>query len=472
MMSRNVVLLLMLIGSWVLSGCQMADPSPTPTPTRTPIVPTDTPTLTPTVTPTPTPTATPTPTPTVPPGLELPATPEAATDWPVLPADLYFLREGRLWQWLAEGTSLASLPMVDAAPDEQIIAYRVTRDGQYILYVTSGGQLYRFDHAAWQHTLIPTSGHLLHKGLPAFALTPDEKTLIYLAWDVMPANHNIVGDADTFGTLLALDLDNPRALQIPLGVCEGSPERACGTMTVSPDGRQLAWLDRHGLWITSLVTPTLIPTPTLAYPPEEQWGWLQWSPDSRWLAYDVRTAVSETVAILPLTSPTPIVASALPTDLSAATTFAWDASGLWVAQDRTEGGCLYHLRPSAGEVTISTQLCQINGWPLHPREPHPLPDGQLAFLHSGCGETCPGPGAGVYVWDGSQAPHPLALLTGPGGYTLWTKNGRAFLYQDASGEAVRLAQRDEGHLWDVRSPLAQAHDFQWGAEIPLSPGTP
>ncbi|MFN2285190.1 MAG: hypothetical protein ACK2UQ_12270, partial [Anaerolineae bacterium] len=105
---RLIYLVLILLGIIAaLSACEMpGTPMPTPTPTRTPILPTATPTLTPTPTPTATPTVTPTPTPTLPPGLLLPVQAVEPQGWPALPTELYFLRGGRIWVWLAEGGAL------------------------------------------------------------------------------------------------------------------------------------------------------------------------------------------------------------------------------------------------------------------------------------------------------------------------------------------------------------------------------
>ena len=432
--------------SLIISGCQLGTPEPTPTPTRTPILPTATPTLTPTPTPTATPTPTPEPTPTLPPGLILPPEPSApqTDEWPALPADLYFLREGQLWQWLAEGGVAEAIPpptetltetdgLTETTETETtssnptVVTYALTSDGRYLVYATASGEAHLVDRAQWESIPLPTSGRLVKdEANTHITITPDGRWMIYLAWDVRPeASQGIAQETEQpFGTVLALDLQTPKALQHILGLCEGDAQQPCGDLRLSPQGTHVAFSDRHGVWISSLAqdeTANEAATARLAMPAAAleneklRWELGEFSPDQAWLSLEIHSPTTQTLALLPiaelLANPPdeeddeddeagsePYLLSDLTVDAESHLSADWGAQGMWATVDTPEQGCLYQVLPDAamGTVVVSEGICHASGWPLHPAAPQALPDGSVAFLHHGCGEECAGPAAGLY----------------------------------------------------------------------------
>ena len=472
----GAVLLLLAL---VITACQIEEPTATPTPTRTPVLPTATPTPTPTSTPTPTPTVTPTPTPTLPPDLLLPPQAVEPDGWPPLPTDLYFLRNGRLWSWLAEGGGVEAIPIVAEADDDEVLSYRVTRDKRYIVYITSAGKLYTFDRAQWQHTFIPTAGYLIDAGRAYFDVTPDAHYLVYMAWGIQPtAGGRAPGlSARTaqdetpsmpFGTILAVDLTDPRQRQIELGFCKSADTQPCTGMLLSPTGTHVAFADGEGLWVSQFDRPEaqlLLPVVDGA-----NWHPQQWSPDSQWLVLEAHPPEGPRLALLNITTGE---ISSLP-DFACAPDcridLSWGAQNVWLSKDTANEGCLYQVQPETVSTPITTtfQTCQIDAWALHPTSPLALPDGGVAFAHHGCGADCPGPAPGIYALTSYTTTRPIALLDEAVGSALWTEDGSAFLYFDAEGHPTHIGVTNGLGFWDVRQALEGAYTFRWGA-LPSPP---
>ncbi len=468
---KRVAWLGLLLLAWIAAGCRPTKPLPTPTPTRTPVLPTPTPTSTPTATPTLTPSPTPTPTPTLPPGLLLPPTPRAPERWPALPANLYFLRGGRVWQWLAEGGTATVLPVSPEVGKEAIIRYRVTPDGRYVAYLTEGGDLFLLDQARWRQTRIPTSGQLLGGDGPRFALTAGGRYLIYMAWGVRPTEGRgydglaaPLSATSPFGTLLALLTHAPRQRQVMLGVCEGSAERPCEDFLLSPDGSQVAFADARGIWRASIVTGTQA-VRILAYPRGDRntvWHLRAWSPDGRWLLVEVHEGRALFLSLLRVETgemsrmPNTLCTEACRVEVH------WGERGLWISRLLRDEGCLYRLLPDEAGAEPVLRRCWADVWPLRPFAPHTLPDGWVAFAHQGCGEDCPGPAAGCYFLAPDEQLHAMALLPEATGQVLWAGDASAFLYLDAEGRAAYLGTVVPPALWDVRRRLSGAADFVWG----------
>ncbi len=474
---RPTILILIALLALGLTACDFGEPLPTPTPTRTPILPTATPT------PSPTPTATPTPTPTLPPGLLLPPTPTTPEELPSLPADLYFVREGMLWLWLAEGGTLQQITPAESAKSTEILDYRSTANGTALFYVTAAGELYLFDRVKWEHTFIPTAGRLIGAQGLHFEVTPSGEKLLYLAWDVRPtAGSRSPGPSaaawitDAFGTLLAIDVQDVRQVQQVLGLCEGNAERPCSAFRLNPAGTTIAYLDAGGIWFSQL-TEAQDPAPQLfaSYPEESDvvWELLEWSPDSRWLL--VKKRAGEKSQRLLLDSEQGILHEVPHTtceDPNCRVEAAWGGAhqGLWIAQDLPARGCLYHVQPGLpGEpLNVTFEICEMHGWPLHPISLQPLPDGWVAFTHRGCGPGCSGPAPGLYYLHESQF-RPVALLHEAEGTTRWTTDGAAFLYLDATGRPIRLGRVDGGGFWNVTEILAGGTHLRWNQLTLVTP---
>ncbi len=515
---RRVALVLWLSLIWIISGCQMGTPEPTPTPTRTPILPTATPTLTPTPTPTATPTPTPEPTPTLPPGLILPPEPSApqTDEWPALPADLYFLREGQLWQWLAEGGVAEAIPpstdtLTDTASltettetegtssNPTVVAYALTADGRYLVYATASGEAHLVDRAQWESIPLPTSGRLVKDATAAptrVVITPDGRWMIYLAWDVRPqASQGLEQEAKhPFGTVLALDLQRPEALQHILGLCESDAQQPCGDLRLSPQGTHVAFSDHHGVWIgeltqgeaTNETPPARLAMPAAALGDEAlRWKLGDFSPDQAWLSLEIHSPTTQTLALLPiaelLANPpdqddddnkddeggsVPYLLSELTVGAEERLSADWGAQAMWAAVDTPEIGCLYQIWPDAATAAaiVSEGICHASGWPLHPDAPQALPDGGVAFLHHGCGAECPGPAAGLYFLGPEAQFRPIALLNDDdlSGAIRWTDDGSAFVIQDANDVPTHIGVTSNGRFWDVAARLEGATSLRWG----------
>ena len=463
-----------LTAGWLLillvllaTACQVEEPQPTPTPTRTPILPTATPTLTPTPTPTPTPTVTPTPTPTLPPDLLLPPQAAQPEGWPPLPTDLYFLRDGRLWSWLAEGGALEAIPIAEDVADEDVLAYRVTPDKRTIAYVTASGKLYVFDRAQWQHAAIPTAGWLSDAGRIYIDITPDARYLVYMAWGMQstaPATPE-EAPAQPFGTVLAVDLADPRQPQIELGFCKTVADRPCTGLQLSPDGANIAYADGEGIWISQFIRPEA--QLLLPYSEGAVWQPYAWSPDAQWLVLEAWNNEGNEMAMLNnVTGQFNPLADIVTCGAGCQTNLSWETpGGVWLSTETDQEGCLTRVQPAtvSTPITATYRTCQIGPWALHPTAPLALPDGSVAFAHHGCGEDCPGPAPGIYILGLDDVTHPIALLAQTQGNVLWTADGSAFLTLDPAGQPASLGVTGSAGFWDVRQILAGAHTFHWGA---------
>ncbi len=401
--------------------------------------------------------------PTLPPDLILPPRPSLLQDWPALPADLFFLREGKVWLWLAEGGSLESLPV--AVEGEQVLSYRVTKDQRFILYVTDAGKLYAFDRAQWQHTFIPTAGRLIDARGIYFDVSPDIRSLVYLAWDVRPTAETIT-ESLGFGTVLAIELSTLRKPQRMVGFCSATEQAACGGVYLAPNGNLVAYEDGAGLWLSALDNPT--PRLASSSTETESWRFKDWSPDSRWLILERQNEQGTLIGLLNGVTGSIFPITAIPCGEDCRLELSWGTQNLWISTDTSQQGCLYQIQPPVGNMplTITYQTCALGPWALHPVSPLACPSGGVAFVHHGCGDDCPGPAPGLYLLESAENVRPIALLDDKEGYTLWTADGAAFLYLNTGGQALRLGLTDGSGFWDVSRPLAGAHAFYWSALLP------
>ncbi|MGC9520565.1 MAG: hypothetical protein ACP5HG_01625 [Anaerolineae bacterium] len=462
---------------WILLGCQPTEPVPTPTATRTPVLPTATATPLPTSTPTATPTPTPTPTPTLPPGLVLPPTPAVANACPILPDDLFYLREGELWVCLAEGGAEERIPLAGEAEGREILAYRVTLDGRHVVYLTDEGELYALDRGTWQHTLLPTAGRLLDESGIYFEIGSDSRTLFYLAWGVRPTREP---PFDGLGaTLLALDLQDPRAPQEHLGYCHSEGDRRCGGLLPSPDASRVAFADSRGVWLVDRGAPE-DETPVLLGRSERVVPKLRtWSPDGAWLLLDVGETDRQALTLLSVEArdellPTsPLCAEPCAVGCSWVTVTAASAASageLWLAWDAPERGCIERVTMPQGQRALALQavdpLCELQGFPLHPRSPEATwRDASEGILVAFLQQAVPGLGEGVYGLTSAGGLAAIALLPETPGTALWAPDGSAFLHLRNTGEAAQIGVLPQQMLWDVTALLRGAGSFAWGRQM-------
>lgn len=454
--AASVILVLSLL---LIAGCETPQPIPVATPTRTPVIPTPTPTLTPTMTPTSTPTRTPTPTPTLPPNLVLPPSPEKASDWLSLPADLYFVRNGHINIWLAEGTHI-EIPLLAEDSNESVHSYRVTPDGRFIAYITTSGKLYRLDRATWEHTFLPTSGYLIEQNETYFMLTVDGNHIYYIAWGTQPSTASSPQSATPSGTILSINAQQPRALQKVIGYCQGVGDTPCLDFALSPDERQIAFLDGHGSWLTNIESAN--PRFLAPYGDDVVVTDLSWSPNGRWLLLSGDTSQAflfDTTIVEPI--PQTVQLCDKPCEIEQ----SWAANTLWFIIKEAAQACLVEVNPDTivnDQSDIMSRICQMDGWGLQPTELHALQDNRILFLHRGCESPCEGPAAGLYIRNEDNTIYPVALTKDVDGTTYWTSDGSAFLYAGTTDLTRRIGLLQESTYWDVTTILRDSTGFVWG----------
>jgi len=285
---------------------------------------------TPTYTPVSLPTFIP-PTPTLPPiPLPVPTFPTEAIPvtrpLPALPADLYFIREGSLWRWSQTG---GALDLIVAAPEQKsgnhrklssptrgfpsfgVTEYRVTPDGQHLVYVffdslESPASLVYHDLTQPTAITLPISTRVEPTGFN-FDITADGRYVVYFAPGRLPTTGGKApgltqtiaapkSDEMGQGMFMSLDVQNFN-LEVELGYCAIRSDEAnflkieCSGFALSPDGKTLAFSDGRGVWLADTAKG---PARLLAeHPYIRKGGWCgiwnveNWSPNGRWLMIGV-----------------------------------------------------------------------------------------------------------------------------------------------------------------------------------------
>ncbi|MGB9722946.1 MAG: TolB family protein [Chloroflexia bacterium] len=480
----------------------------------------------------PTPTATPTPTPTPRRAAEIIFPTEATqpSGWPALPLDLYFLRTGRLWRWPAAGGTLEKV-RAPGAPISEQVEYRLSPDERYLAYLTSGSYLYVVDRqtgeqafpkpgatapTVYKYAFSPDGGRLLYVNSSPelylvelssgdsravsvldspeqFALTPDGRYLVYLS--VPPGALSACGAGWTwfpdlpsrrtacYGTLFAIDLQNSYA-PYDLGFCgpaEGQEARVgCLGFLVSPDGRELAFADERGVWLSQIPNgnPRMIaPQPSTQGVDEGNNLYipLAWLPDGQRMLAEALCYQKRTLVALEGGRP----AQAFPNTACLAdchVEWTWGEEGLWISP--IPGRLYQALVSPEGAWQILESTVDTGRRRLWPTQLKVLSGGRLAFAQQRCavaeGGADPWPAPGLFVLEpgGSVrrvAPLPLFPCAETGtveqllypGTVVWSEDGSAFLYLDREGRPMLLGRTDGSALWDVRTLLAGAGDFRW-----------
>ncbi|TFG73462.1 MAG: hypothetical protein E4H27_00730 [Anaerolineales bacterium] len=448
----------MVLALLLVTGCGTPLPIPAATATRTPVVPTPTPTLTPTMTPTSTPTRTPTPTPTLPLNLVLQPVPEAVSTWFPLPADLFFLHNGRINIWLAEGAHI-EVPLLAEDNKESVHSYVVTPDGRFITYITTSGKLYRLDRATWEHTLLPTSGYLVKQNAPYFMMTDDGNHIYYTAWGTQPSTASSPQSSAASGTILGINALQPRALQNVIGYGEGIGDIPCLDFKLSPDERHIAYLDGHGGWLSTIDGNAPL---FLAPHGDTLLTDILWSNDGRGLLLSGDTAQALWIDISanePLTQV--IQLCNMPCVI---TEKRWSANNLWLIVTDAQS-CLVEVDVETianNQPDLLNRICQMDGWDLKPTSLYTLLDNRIIFMHGGCGAQCAGPTAGLYMFNQDKTIYPLALTEAGDSTTYWTPDGSTFLNVSRTNPTRTVGLLNTPAYWDVTVLLRDSTSFVWG----------
>jgi hypothetical protein len=417
------------------------------------------PTATPTVTPTPgMPTATPAPSVV----MVFPVQAVEPTSRPALPADLYFLRGGRLWRWPAAGGDLALVRAPNASVSDEVQEYRfspggdsiayLTRaarlyvldrrsgarrfpsgpglsdpvhkyefsaDGAYLLYVTPADVLHVVELATGNDRVVPTIGH------PAqVALAAEDRYLVYLSagevpagpglGSALPAEATLAGEPVAYGTLFAVDL---QAAEQPyeLGFCgpnEGAAVRfGCAGFLLSPDGRQVVLTDDRGVWLVQV--PKGKPRRLVDQRFEHSYGYSwcgvhiprAWFPDGQRLLEQTGCEWGGMLAVLDAGTG---LEQGLPQTgcyYDCHVEWAWGPAGLWISP---LPGALYQVQViTGGFLQIVTTDMDTENRRFWPTQVQALPDGRVLFAHQRCtatsggGDPWPAPGLFLLQTDGA-----------------------------------------------------------------------
>jgi hypothetical protein len=498
------VLFLFLLAGCVAAPTEMPQPTVvatagiTASPAATPLMPTPTypPGYVPPPTPAPRPTLTATPLPTLTPTPYFPAEAAVPEGYPALPADLYFLRAGRLWRWPAAGEMLEAVAPPDGAVP--VLGYWLANESGRIGYVIAGNLLYLYDPLTGRHQLIPTRGELdsldrMGNGtrvpLQEYALTPDGRYLLYLGWGTAPGD--AAGDAQS-AAILAVDLEAPTHT-IELASClsdmsDWEQPLRCQGFSLSPGGTQIAFSDKSGLWLADVPggSPRLLVERTEAIMPSRcdvnNPYALRWSPDGRWLLAWVGCYEGSYWTVVDIRTGRLIhFPESSWCYVGCRNDAHWGPAGIWMEQEYLYDvwdwrGELFLAEVAGGEtLEVSRRITQTEAGPLRPISAYPFPDGRVGFAHRSCAGVA-GPAPAIFVLEADGRLEEVArlpvvscdLARGEGllwGATrvsvLWSADGSAFLYLEGE-EPVLLGRTDGSALWDVRQVLAGATNLQWG----------
>lgn len=397
----------LLVFVFLLAACTApATPAPhttTPTvvPSATPIPLTVTATCTPSATPVPTVTSTPEP--------QLPLKPSATVPegWPSLPADFYFLRDGRLWRWAAPGGE----PQALTPSDLPVAAYSLPHNGRRIAYATTANQLYVLDRGTAELLTIPVSASFtLNTG---FTLSPDGSRLAYADADglwilPLPETKPAKMIAHTYVDMQGGDTWHPRAWSLD--------SRWLLVTGGGYDNFPLYWLDPNTAAVAEVRYPCA--------PGEIPQG--SWGEAGIWFT-NAQCGAGGDILLLPVGDNGPL----LPETHTAET-----ASG--------------HLYPS-GITALSNDhvvFAQTYADPVYPHGLYDLvPNGTPTPILTVAAAECVTDAAGQ-------------CLSLQWGTVVWAPGGMAFALGGRYSAAV-IGIVSSGAVWDMREHLTGAHAFQW-----------
>lgn len=356
-----------------------------------------------------TPSATPVPTTTPTPELQLPLTPSATIPqgWPPLPADFYFLRDGRLWRWAAPGGE----PQALTPPELTVAAYSLAYNGARLAYATTANQLYVLDRGTDETLTIPVAASFTPN--TGFTLSPDGSRLAYADADglwilPLPETKPAKMIAHTYVEMQGGDTWHPRAWSLDsrwLLVIGGGYENF-----------PLYWLDPN----TEAVAEVLYP----CAPGEIPQG--SWGEAGIWFT-NVQCGAGGDILLMPVGDNGPL----LPESQTAET-----ASG--------------HLYPSgitalAADRVAFAQTYADPAYPigLYDLVPNSNPMPILTLANAECVTDAEG-----------------QCLSIQWGTVTWAPGGTAFALGGRYSDAV-IGIVAGGTVWDMREHLAGAYAFQW-----------
>lgn len=323
-------------------------------------------------------------------------------DWPTLPDDLFFLRDGQVQRLPAGGVP----EVVVQVTDSTIVDFRVTPDGNTVAYATASGKLGTVNRQTGDQVRITLPNRRAYIG---FSLAPDGKT---------------VSVSDSEGIWL---------VTLPAGELTqllGNPASETGvTMWLphawSPDGRwllaNLASGDNFPLYLIDVQSGRFRKVQDGCQGEVPQ---AAWSGDNLWVSTSECGEAGDLVLLeIAADADWPILRRS-PEDL-AGTLVPYG----WLA---LPGDRLAFANYDAG-ANVPGGLYFLEA------------DGTLATLLSA---PC------VTADDGSCIPVEWGLVT-------WAPDARAFALTGVE-DTIVIGTLEEGALWDMRALLGGATEFQWG----------
>jgi hypothetical protein len=347
---------------------------------------------------------------------------------------------------------------------QEVYTFTVSPDGQYVVYQVSEG-FYFLDR-------ISGSLHFLAEAISQHQFTPDSQHLVYLADE----------------TIYALSVQTPGESFVVGSCVNGTDDKCdvrCEGFTVSPGGEDVVYADARGLWVASLSGGE----PQLSMANGGSWqpcgpiiNLGSWSPDGRLLLLERAYWEGDDLALLNVDTGRAWVLPGSFCYVECHREQRWHSQGLWVMHSAYCSGSIYLAR-----VTDDGELEIVDWFPpdaetegIYPVSMDSLPDGRIAFIHSGYCEGADGESGvtpAIFVIDADGELERVAALPrferrySSDDVLLWSPDGDAFLYEvwpfDSAGRRmspvpILLGVTDGSVLWDVRELLVGATEFQWG----------
>jgi len=356
---------------------------------------------------------------------------------PLLPADLFFLREGSIWRWPSEGGVLEevvadprkgrSRGLSRSAPGPggpPLRSFRVARDAERLVYALSHverlpsgfdteiTELFVHDLDTGQAVMVADDASSVFSDygyLSFFGISPDGNWVIYLGSGeqrlasrrppgvAAPVHGPTEGGGGVEGTFFIVDVaepEEPRSVadctgpEEPDGDIEEHYTGGCDGMLLSPDGRRMAYSDGDDLWVLDLPDgePRKLSEHFAAFPYGTE-GWhrpFRWSPDGRYLITEVSYFEGGSAALWDVEAGTVQVVEGTFEYGCCRSDLAWlpDSSGILYASTGYDPPLGIVATDDTSEVTplIRSLLDETGARPKYRAiSPHALPGGEIGF---------------------------------------------------------------------------------------------
>jgi hypothetical protein len=369
--------------------------------------------------------------------------------WPALSFDLYFLRAGRLWRWLAQGGLEALTP----ADGMVVQGYVLSPGGRYIAYVTASDALYALETSAGRRIFpvgdaspvvreysflsgsrllyITQAGELYVADLDARAqIVPraGDPPAVVKGYS-RAENGRSMAYETTGGELYVVDLEERRPVRVPV-------RGMLGQFALNAEGNALLYMSKWSdgkvysatLYVVDLRTPERPVELGSCGVREDRWGCMGFllSPDGQKVVWQ-------------------------------------DGNGLWLSSLAPGNARLLlkiDYRPP-DEGGPFCHACNIEGW---------MPGGRGVVVRMCCWE---GAGFGIVdvetgaLWIGDESKAIAWCYTGCGVEAVWASEG--LWVSDVPNQLMFLRSSSDGRFEAVRA-LTLSRNSVWPMELQPLPG--